>query len=179
LYGTRKQLFLTFAPWVLVTVFNQKTQVLATLLTIGGIIGVFFIPVIGKAIDKLGERFIIASEAVILIFVCIGYGFSRNIFSETTAMYVVFTCYIIDQILVAVSMARATYMRKIAVRPEDVSQTLTMGVSIDHIFSISIALLGGLVWSKWGYQYIFLAGAVIAVVNFFSALQIKTKSHKL
>jgi len=120
--------------------------------------------VIGKAIDKLGERFIIASEAVILIFVCIGYGFSRNIFSETTAMYVVFTCYIIDQILVAVSMARATYMRKIAVRPEDVSQTLTMGVSIDHIFSISIALLGGLVWSKWGYQYIFLAGAVIAVV---------------
>ncbi len=33
LYGTRKQIFLTFAPWVLVTVFNQPTQVLATLLS--------------------------------------------------------------------------------------------------------------------------------------------------
>jgi len=41
LYGTRKQIFLTFAPWVLVTVFNQKTQVVATLLAIGGIIGIF------------------------------------------------------------------------------------------------------------------------------------------
>jgi predicted MFS family arabinose efflux permease len=175
LYGTRKQLFLTFAPWVLVTVFQQKTQILAILLTIGGAIGIFLIPVLGKAIDKLGERFILASEAVILIFVCIGYGFSRNIFSETMALYVVFFCYIIDQMLVAVSMARATYLRKIAVAPEDVSQTLTMGVSIDHVFSVSIAVLGGLVWVKWGYQYIFLAGAIIAVINFFSALCVKTR----
>jgi predicted MFS family arabinose efflux permease len=178
LYGTRKQLFLTFAPWVLVTVFQQKTQVLATLLTIGGAISIFLIPVLGKAIDKLGERFILASEAVILIFVCIGYGFSRNVFSETTALYVVFFCYIVDQMLMAVTMARATYLQKIAVRPEDITQTLTMGVSIDHIFSVSIAVLGGLVWLKWGYQYIFLAGAVIAVVNFFSALQIKTQPRK-
>jgi predicted MFS family arabinose efflux permease len=175
LYGTRKQLFLTFAPWVLVTVFNQKTQVLATLLTIGGAIGILFIPVLGKAIDRFGERSIIATEAIVLIFICIGYGFSRNIFSETTALYMVFFCYIIDQMLVAVSMARATYLQKIALVPEDVSQTLTMGVSIDHIFSISIALMGGFVWSKWGYQYIFLAGAVIALINFISALQIKTK----
>lgn len=177
LYGTRKQLFLTFAPWVLVTVFQQKTQVLATLLTIGGVIGIFFKPMLGKAIDKLGEKLILASEAAILIFVCISYGFAKSIFPETTAIYVVFACYIIDQMLVAVSMARATYLQKIAVAPEDVSQTLTMGVSIDHIFSIAIALLSGFVWVKWGYQYVFLLGAVIAAVNFFSALQIKTQSH--
>ena len=174
LYGTRKQLFLTFAPWVLVTVFQQKTQVLATLLTIGGVIGIFFKPMLGKAIDKLGERLILTSEAAILVFVCIGYGFAKSIFSETTAIYVVFACYIIDQMLVAVSMARATYLQKIAVAPEDVLQTLTMGVSIDHIFSIGIALLGGFIWVQWGYQYVFMLGAIIAVVNFFSALQIKT-----
>ncbi len=174
LYGTRKQLFLTFAPWVLVTVFQQKTQVLATLLAIGGVIGIFFKPMLGKAIDKLGERLILTTEAAMLVFVCIGYGFSKSIFEETTAIYIVFTCYIIDQMLAAVSMARATYLQKIAVRPEDISQTLTMGVSIDHIFSIGIAMLGGLIWVKWGYQYVFLLGAVIAVVNFFSALQIKT-----
>lgn len=178
LYGTRKQLFLTFAPWVLVTVFRQKTQVLATLMTIGGVVGIFLIPMLGRAIDKLGERFILAAEAVILIFVCLGYGFSKDIFPETTALYVVLICYIVDQFIVAVSMARATYLQKIAVRPEDVSQTLTMGVSIDHIFSVSIAVLGGIVWVKWGYQYIFLGGAIIAVINFFSALQIKTPSRK-
>ncbi len=178
LYGTRKQLFLTFAPWVLVTIFQQKTQILATLLTIGGVIGIFFKPMLGKAIDKLGERLILASEAAILIFVCMGYGFAKSVFPETTAIYIVFACYIVDQMLVAVSMARATYLQKIAVVPEDVSQTLTMGVSIDHIFSIGIALLGGFVWVQWGYQYVFMLGASIAVVNFFSALQIKTKFLK-
>jgi nitrate/nitrite transporter NarK len=66
LYGTRKQIFLTFAPWVLVTVFRQKTQMLATLLTLGGVIGIFFKPLLGRAIDKLGERFILTSEAVFL-----------------------------------------------------------------------------------------------------------------
>ncbi|MGP8152577.1 MAG: MFS transporter [Smithella sp.] len=175
LYGTRKQLFLTFAPWVLVTVFKQKTQVLATLLTIGGAIGIFFIPMLGKAIDKLGERLILTSEAVMLVFVCLGYGFAKNVFAETTAMFIVFSCYILDQMLMAVSMARATYLQKITMAPEDVSQTLTMGVSIDHVFSVSIAVLGGFIWIKWGYQYVFMMGAVIAVVNFFSASQIKTQ----
>jgi predicted MFS family arabinose efflux permease len=174
LYGTRKQIFLTFAPWVLVTVFQQKTQVLATLLTVGGVIGIFFKPVLGRAIDKLGERFILAAEAVLLIFVCLGYGFSREIFTQTAAMFIAFACYIVDQLLMSVGMARATYLQKIAVRPEDVTQTLTMGVSIDHIFSISVALLGGLIWVKWGYQYVFLLGAIIAVINFFSALRVRT-----
>ncbi len=175
LYGTRKQIFLTFAPWVLVTVFKQKTQVLATLLAVGGVIGIFFKPMLGKAIDKLGERVILTSEAVILVFVCIGYGFAREIFTETAAMFIAFTCYILDQLLMSVGMARATYLRKIAVKPEDVTQTLTMGVSIDHIFSIGIAVSGGFIWLKLGYQYVFLLGAIIAVINFFSALRIKTQ----
>lgn len=175
LYGTRKQIFLTFAPWVLVTVFKQKTQVVATLLAVGGIIGIFFKPVLGKAIDKLGERFILTLEALILVFVCVGYGFAKTIFSESAAMMIAFVCYIVDQMLIAAGMARATYLQKIALRPEDVAQTLTMGVSIDHVFSIAIAVSGGFIWLHWGYQYVFLIGAVIAVINFFSALQIQTK----
>lgn len=175
LYGTRKQIFLTFAPWVLVTVFRQKTQMLATLLTIGGVIGIFFKPMLGKAIDRLGERFILASEAIFLVFVCVGYGYSRMLFSETAALIVASTCFIADQLLLSAGMARATYLQKIAVRPEDITQTLTMGVTIDHIFSIAVALLGGLIWVTWGYQYVFLLGAAIAVLNFFSALRVRTR----
>ena len=177
LYGTRKQLFLTFAPWVLVTVFRQKTQVLATLLAAGGLIGIFFKPMLGKAIDKLGERFILTAEAVVLVFVCIGYGFAREVFTETAALIIACVCYIVDQLMMSVGMARATYLQKIAVKPEDITQTLTMGVSIDHIFSIAVALLGGVIWVKWGYQYVFLMGALIAVLNFFSALQVKTRGR--
>lgn len=175
LFGTRKQIFLTFAPWVLVTVFKQKTAMVATLLTIGGVIGIFFKPLLGRWIDRFGERVILMGEAFILIFVCAGYGFSRHILPEEAAIYLAFACYIMDQLLMSVGMARATYLKKIAVVPEDISQTLTMGVSIDHIFSISIALASSLIWQYLGYEYVFLLGAIIALVNLFSASRIVTK----
>jgi predicted MFS family arabinose efflux permease len=179
LYGTRKQIFLTFAPWVLVTVFLQPTQTIATLLTIGGIIGIVFKPLLGRAIDRYGERVILAGEAVALIFVCVGYGFSRTLFPAGAALIVASACYIVDQLLMSVSMARATYLKKIAVNQQDVTTTLTAAVSLDHVFSISIALLGGVIWNTVGYEYIFLLGGVIALTNLFFALQIKTEpSHR-
>ena len=175
LFGTRKQIFLTFAPWVLVTIFKQKTEMVATLLFIGGLIGIFFKPLLGRWIDRFGERAILMGEALILIFVCVGYGFSKNILPEFPAMILAFACYITDQLLMSVGMARATYIQKIALKPEDVPQTLTMGLTIDHIFSISIALLSGLIWVTLGYQYVFLLGAVIAVINLYSASRIVIK----
>ncbi len=173
LYGSRKQLFITFAPWVLVTVFNQPTQTLATLITIGGIIGIVFQPILGRAIDRFGERTVLISEAVLLVFVCFGYGFARNFLPEGTAFLVVFGCYLLDQMLMSVSSARSPYMKKIALRPDDIQPALAAGVSIDHIFSISLALLGGVIWNQFGYQYVFLMGVVIAIVNIFAASRIR------
>ncbi len=173
LYGSRKQLFITFAPWVIVTIFHQPTQTLATLITIGGIIGIAFQPLLGWMVDRLGERFVLAAEAVLLVLVCFGYGFARSLFPEHTAF--LFTCglYLVDQMLMSVSMARSTYMKKIALRPEDVQPALTTSVSLDHVFSIAIALIGGVIWNTFGYQYVFAMGVAIALINFAVAMQIK------
>jgi predicted MFS family arabinose efflux permease len=73
----------------------------------------------------------------------------------------------------SVSMARATYMKKIAKRPQDIQPALTAAVTIDHVFSITAALVGGVVWNTFGFQYVFLMGAALAVVNFFTALQVR------
>jgi predicted MFS family arabinose efflux permease len=173
LWGTRKQIFLTFAPWVLVTVFNQPTVMIATLLTIAGISGIIFQPLLGKAIDSLGEKAVLASEAFLLIFVCIGYGYARSFFTENVAFIIASVCFIADQLLMSVNMARSTYLKKIAIDPSHVTPTLTLAVSLDHVFSISIALLGGLLWTTFGYKIVFLCGAGIAVLNFCSALLIK------
>ncbi len=173
LYGSRKQLFITFAPWVLVKVFQQPVQILATLITIGGIIGLLFQPFLGWMIDHFGERVVLASEAVLLVFVCFGYGFSYNVFPQATAFLIVCACYLLDNMLMSVSMARSTYMKKIALRPADIQPALTAGVTIDHVFSISVALIGGLIWNAFGFQYVFLMGTVIAAINFFVALQVR------
>lgn len=171
--GARKQLFITFAPWVLVTVFNQPTQVVASLLLIGGVIGILFQPILGNAIDRFGERFVLTSEAVILILVCFGYGFSKTLFPEKIAFLIVCGCYLIDQMIFSVGMARATYMKKIATQPDHVQSTLTTGVTIDHIFSISAAILGGAIWNAWGFQYVFMFGAILATINIFVASRVR------
>jgi predicted MFS family arabinose efflux permease len=178
LSGARKQLFLTFAPWVLVSVLGQPTQIMATLYTIGGVIGILFQPLLGRAIDKFGERTVLASEAVILVFVCFGYGFAKFLFSAQTAFLVVCACFLIDQMIFSVGMARATYMKKIALQPDHIQPALTAAVTIDHIFSISAALVGGAIWNASGFQYVFLLGVVIAVVNFFTALRVRVPPKK-
>jgi predicted MFS family arabinose efflux permease len=173
LYGSRKQLFLTFAPWVLVTVFHQPTQTIATLLMIGGIIGIVFQPLLGWATDRLGERIVLMCESVLLVFVCLGYGFGRFLMSENAAFFIACGCFLVDQMLMSVNMARAMYMKKIALQPSHVQPALTMSVSIDHCFSIIIALLGGFIWSRLGFQYVFLLGTFIALGNLLAALQVR------
>ena len=179
LSGARKQIFITFAPWVIVTIFNKPTQTLATLYTIGGIIGILFQPLLGKTIDKLGERFVLTLEAFVLVFVCLGYGFSSSLFPENTAFLITCACYLLDQMLFSVSMARSTYMKKIALDPTDIQPALSAAVSIDHVFSISIALLGGLIWNQFGFQYVFLLGVLIAFTNFFVARLIRLPESPL
>jgi predicted MFS family arabinose efflux permease len=174
LYGARKQIFLTFAPWVLVTIFKRPTTTVATLMTIGGTIGIFFQPFIGWCIDRFGEKLVLASEAVILVIICIGYGTAQTFFSNNIAFFVTAVCFITDGLLMSVGMARATWLKKIALHPSHVTPTLQMAVSLDHIFSISGAIFCGIIWKIWGYQYVFLFAAFIAIINFFSALRIKT-----
>ncbi|MCS6993145.1 MAG: MFS transporter [Anaerolineales bacterium] len=171
--GARKQIFITFAPWVLVQVFEQPTQIMATLYTIGGLIGILFQPLLGWTIDRFGERFVLAADAVILVFVCFGYGFAKFIFPPDIAFLVVCAMFLLDQMIFSVSMARATYIKKIAREPGHIQPALTAAVTIDHVFSISAALVGGLVWNALGFQYVFLLGAALAVVNLFTALRVK------
>ncbi len=173
LSGSRKQIFITFAPWVIVTIFKQPTETIATLVTIGGIIGILFQPILGRAIDRYGERLILQWEAGLLVVVCLGYGFSKFIFPAQTAF--LFTCgfYLLDQMLLSVSMARSMYIKKIALVDSDVQPALAAGVTIDHIFSISVALLGGVIWNAFGFQYVFLLGILIAALNFFACSYIR------
>jgi predicted MFS family arabinose efflux permease len=173
LSGSRKQIFITFAPWVIVTIFSQPTQTIATLMTIGGIIGILFQPFLGRMIDRLGERFVLAGEAVLLVGVCLGYGFSKFVLPAGMAFIAVCVFYLLDQMLFSVGMARSMYIKKIALQPEDVQPALTAGVTIDHIFSITVAILGGVIWNAFGFQYVFLLGVLIAVLNFFAVLQIR------
>ncbi len=161
--GARKQIFLTFGPWVLIKVFGQGVSTFAAIGFATAALGMFFKPWVGRLIDRKGEKFVLGAEAVLLFFVCAGYAAAEM---TSIALGLIIACFIADQLLTAAGMARATYVSKIAKSREDVSPTLSMGLSMDHVVSMFIPLAGSLVWNAFGYQYVFVAGAMIALLNY-------------
>lgn len=166
LSGSRRQIFATFVPWVIVSIFQQPTQTLATLMTIGGVIGIVFQPALGRAIDRFGERLVLQVEAGTLVFICLGYAVAKSVFPFGTALLVICGLYLLDHMLLSVNMARAMYMKRIALDPSHVQPALTAAVTIDHIFSILIALLAGAIWNVLGFQRVFVLGMIISALNF-------------
>lgn len=171
--GARKQIFLTFAPWVLIQVYDLDPPVFAILGLVIAALSIMTRTVVGNAIDKLGERFVLSLEAMVLILICVGYSFAADIFPAGIAVVVIAACYIIDNSMSVVEMARSTYVKKIAVSPDDVTPTLSAGTSFDHIVAMSIPFFGGLLWANMGYKYVFIAAAVIAVINLFLSMKMK------
>lgn len=181
LYGARKQIFITFGPWVLVDVFRQPVTTMIMLFFIVSIAGIFVKPWIGHMIDHLGEKNVLSSEAIGCFIICLGYAFADNLFGQQLALFVICACYVLDQAMNAVSMARATYMKKIALRPEEISPSLSLGTSIDHVVTMFLPILGGLVWYNGGpngYKYVFMGGAAIALLNFVSTRFIQIEEEK-
>jgi hypothetical protein len=171
--GARKQIFLTFAPWVLIKMYDVGPPIFAILGVIVSVVSIMTRTIVGKTIDIKGEKFILSLEAVILIVVCMGYSFAADLVPASIAVVIIAACYIVDNSMSAVEMARSTYIRKIAVHPDDVTPTLAAGTSFDHIVAMSIPFLGGLLWATLGYKYVFIAAAVIAVINLLLSMQIK------
>lgn len=178
LYGARKQIFITFGPWVLVEVFKQPVATMTLLFFIVAVIGIFVKPWVGHMIDKVGERVVLSTEAFLFFLTCLGYAFAEDLFSPSVAIGLIYVCYVTDFTLDSVYMARVTYMKKIALIPEDVSPSLSLGTSVDHLVTLFLPILGGIAWYKGGpggYKYVFLGGAVVAFLNFVSSRKIRIR----
>ncbi len=171
--GARNQIFLTFAPWVLIKVFDVEPQTFAILGIVIAVVSIGTRKMIGRFIDHRGERFVLTAEAVLLFAICLGYAFSADIFSDGVAVVIIAGCYIIDNSMAAVEMARSTYVRKIALDLSDVTPTLSAGTSLQHVASMVIPVFGGLLWVAVGYQAVFMAAAVIALINLILSRKIK------
>ncbi len=179
--GARKQLTITFLPWLIIVTFGQPVTTITFLFLIVCLINVFFKPLLGRFIDHKGERLTLQLEAVLMAIVCLGVAFAKSIFPFSIALAIVGVCYVLDNLLLSGSMARATYVRRIAAQPSDVSRTLSMGVSLDHVIAMFIPLLAGYVWysnGASGYQYVFLGGLVLSALNFSLASKIRVPKTK-
>ncbi len=166
LFGARKQIFITFGPWVLIRIFDQPPQTFAKLRIVATVLTVLLVPWVGRLVDRAGSRVVLMADAVLLLCVCLAYGFAQDMFPASVALFVVCSAFVVDQLLFPVQMARTVYLFRIAESRRDITATLGLGVTIDHAISIPVAMLGGRLWGAMGYRAVFVAAAGIAVLTF-------------
>jgi MFS family permease len=164
-YGARKQIFITFAPYVLILNYGAGTQVISLLLAASALCGFVASPLIGKLIDRVGYKIVMVTDTLILILVCFFYGFSHRLFPLHIAFYVVCANYILDAIISVASMASNVYVQDIASSQEEITATISTGISVNHVISILIALLGGLIWKLVGIEALFSVSAFLGLLN--------------
>lgn len=169
LFGVRKQVFVTFALWVLVTVYDQPMLTVAKLWIATSMANLVAQPWIGRLIDRFGPRRTLTVDALFLVLVCLFYGYSAHLFAPAIALWVVSVVYVLDHILFFVGAARSVHVGAIADDQNEVSTTLSMGMTIDHIFSMSVPFVGGLIWRHFGYESVFLMAGGVALLTAWTA----------
>lgn len=175
-FGARKQITYTFVPWLLITIYGRPVSTITMLFFIVSAMNVFFRPWLGGLIDRKGERFVLTMEAVLLFIACLGFAFSKLLFPETVALVIVSGCYVIDNLFAGAGMARTTYVRRLTDDPSEVSATLSLGISLDHVISMSMPAFAGILWSMdtgFGYVYVFAGGIIISVLNLILSSRIR------
>jgi len=177
LFGARKQIFITFGPWVLVKIFHQPAYIIAQLWMAAAVLGIFFNPALGRIIDRFGERKVLVMDSIFVFAVCMGYGVSHLIDSQRVALGLLYICYVTDHLLFGVNMARTTYLSKIVVKREDIAPTLSLGISINHAVSMSVPALGGIMWMKYGHSSVFIGAAGVALLMLFFSSFVAVESE--
>ena len=178
-YGARKQIFITFAPYVLIVHYGADPSIMSILFAICAGFGILLSPLIGKLIDKVGYKLVMVVDTIILVFVCLLYGFSHRLFPHNIAFLVVCINYILDSIISMGSMAANVYVQRIASNQEEVTATLSTGISVNHIISIFIALMGGWIWAVTGIEFLFTLSAILGLINSIYAATIKKTEEEL
>lgn len=176
-YGARKQVFFTFGPYVLILFYGADAGIISMLFAISAVSCFVLAPVVGKLIDRIGYKTVMIADTLLLVFVCFFYGFAHHLFSMHTAFVICCINYVLDSVISLASMASNVYVQDISDSPEEMRATISTGISVNHLITIFIALLGGWVWNVLGIETLFVLSAILGLCNSAYAATIKVKSR--
>lgn len=198
LEGCRKQVFITFAIFVLVRQFGASLRTVALLMILNSLTNLALAPRFGRLIDSIGEKRVLLACYSLLIPVFIGYAtidttlvinalhWADALFATDLASWALrhFTVgqltlgalcclYFADNLLFLGSIGLTTYLHRIA-DPSDVMPSLAMGISVNHAAAVMVPVVGGLLWTKLGYPVTFSGGAAIVAMSVLAVSRMRT-----
>ena len=159
LAGSRRQIFTTFAIFLLVAKHGTSVQTAAVLIFANHVITTYTNQLVGKLIARFGERIMLTIEYVAMVSIFTGYAF----IDKPNILYALF---VLDGIFFGIGIGIGTFFQKVAL-PEDITANVGMGMTVNHISAVAIPLIGGLLWSL-GHEVTFLMGSVMAALSLLS-----------
>lgn len=166
-YGCQKRIKIVFAPWVVINLLGQGADTVALLTIVVHLAGVWAAPVIGRLLDRLGVRKMLWAEAgyIAVSFSVMGLlaGMLAGGSFGGPLTWLVYGAYVLCVLFEQFNMVHSYMMRAIALDPSEVTRTLSVGLSVDHVMAIIASPVMGLVWKAWGVQYVFYLAALSAL----------------
>ena len=183
-YGCQKRIKIVFAPWVIINLLGQGADTVALLTIVVHLAGTGIAPFIGKMLDQLGVKKMLWIEAVYITVSFSGMGLlagmlaggSFNLGDGLTLL--VFGAYVLCVLFEQFNMVHSFMMRSIALDPGEVTQTLSVGLSVDHVMAIIASPIMGLIWNVWGVQYVFYLAAMTALFQVAAAAMTAAPANK-
>ena len=164
--GCRRHIFTTFAAYALVKVHGVKAEHIAVLMAVNSVLNICTRYILGHFVDSIGEKRSLIVGYSILIFIFIGYAHIKYL----PLLYIL---YCLDNMCFGFEVARTTYLDKIAPQ-EHIMQTISLGITANHLSAIPVPIIGGFVWKKFGYSWTFMTGAIILFFSLIAASRIRT-----
>lgn len=164
--GSRKQVLNTFGMLVLVETFKLEVWQISLILLFSSIVNLVGAPYMGRLIDRFGERTVLTTTYAGLTLACVGFATLHNVWLLVALLLLI-------KLLVTAGMGLETYVYRMAPK-EELTPTLSAGISINHITSVGMPLLAGVVLPIIGYEGIFwgTAGLILLSIPFALAMHV-------
>ncbi len=165
--GSRTQVFSAFNTMVLVYNYGLSAVQISFLLLASGLVNFLLARRLGRMLDIIGERLTLTIGYVALALCFVGYATVRNVWF--LGVMVIFI-----NLLVTLSMGLSTYVNRIA-PPEELTPTLSTGVSVNHVTSVGMSFLAGALLPIVGYKALCWGVVAIVMASVPFALAIRTQ----
>jgi MFS family permease len=168
--GARKQVLAGFGILVLVKYYDFRVWQVSTLLLVGAVINFFISPLLGYLLDHFGEWRVMPLSYTGLALCCLGFAFVPNV-------WFLILCLTMIRILSILNMGLSSYVNRIAPQ-EELTPTLTAGVSINHVTSVAMPLIVGtlLKLPQIDYGHIFVGTAIVIAFTVPFALAMRSEA---
>jgi predicted MFS family arabinose efflux permease len=167
--GASKLVLGSFVTLVLVQEpYNLKVWQVSTMMLASSILNLVVAPYLGSLIDRFGERITTPAAYAVLALCCLGY-------ATIPSLWVLVVLWMLIKLAQPLGVGLSTYVYRTA-PAEELTPTLSAGVTFDHITSVGMPFLYGAVLPIIQYQGIFLGMAVLILLSLPFARALQTRA---